>query len=90
MKKLLLAILILTTVFSAKVFSQETGLVLAGGGGKGAYEVGVWKALNEYGFAKKITTISGTSVGGLNSALLPALIITKQSKISGKILFLHI
>ena len=69
MKKLLLAILILTTVFSAKVFSQETGLVLAGGGGKGAYEVGVWKALNEYGFAKKITTISGTSVGGLNSAL---------------------
>lgn len=49
--------------------SQEYALVLSGGGGKGAYEVGVWKALYEYGFAQKVTVISGTSVGGLNAAL---------------------
>ncbi len=45
------------------------GLVLSGGGGKGAYEVGVWKALLEYGIAQKTRAVSGTSVGGLNSAL---------------------
>ena len=26
---------------------MKIGLVLAGGGGKGAYELGVWKALDE-------------------------------------------
>lgn len=57
-------------VFSTfQVFSQEYGLVLSGGGGKGAYEVGVWKALSEYGVAQKVTVISGTSVGGLNAGL---------------------
>lgn len=50
-------------------FSQEIGLVLSGGGGKGAYEVGVWKAMQEYGIAQKVTVISGSSVGGLNAAL---------------------
>ncbi|UOB72454.1 patatin-like phospholipase family protein [Pseudoalteromonas sp. APM04] len=27
----------------------KLGLVFSGGGGKGAYEIGVWKALNEFG-----------------------------------------
>ncbi|MGF7184653.1 NTE family protein [Desulfitispora alkaliphila] len=45
------------------------GLVLAGGGGKGAYQIGVWKALREYGVDKNITAVSGTSVGALNAAL---------------------
>lgn len=49
--------------------SSKYGLVLSGGGGKGAYEVGVWKALLEYGLAQKLRAVSGTSVGGLNSAL---------------------
>ena len=49
--------------------SSKYGLVLSGGGGKGAYEVGVWKALQEYGLAQKMRAVSGTSVGGLNSAL---------------------
>ncbi len=48
---------------------NQYGLVLSGGAGKGAYEVGVWKALNEMGIAEKITGFSGTSVGALNSAL---------------------
>ncbi|WP_406542034.1 patatin-like phospholipase family protein [Clostridium ljungdahlii] len=45
------------------------GLVLTGGGGKGAYHIGVWKALREYGIDKNITAISGTSVGILNGIL---------------------
>lgn len=44
-------------------------LVLSGGGGKGAYQIGVWKALKEFGIDKKITAVSGTSVGALNAAL---------------------
>lgn len=48
---------------------QGVGLVLSGGGGKGAYEIGVWRALDEYGITPNIRAISGTSVGALNSAL---------------------
>lgn len=48
---------------------KGTALILAGGGGKGAYEIGVWKAMIQYGADRKITAVSGTSVGGLNGAL---------------------
>lgn len=48
---------------------RGVGLVLSGGGGKGAYEIGVWKALDEYGVTPNITAVSGTSVGALNSVL---------------------
>lgn len=51
------------------LFAQNYALVLSGGGGKGSYEVGVWKALYEYGIAQKVTVVSGTSVGGLNAGL---------------------
>ena len=43
------------------------GLVLSGGGAKGAYEVGVIKALEEIGFKPEIVT--GTSIGSVNAAL---------------------
>lgn len=53
------------------MFSKRIiGLVLAGGGGKGSYQLGVWKYLAEIGLAKKISVISGTSVGALNAVLL--------------------
>ena len=48
---------------------RKIGLVLAGGGGRGAYQIGVWKALYEVGLEKYITSVSGASVGGLNAAL---------------------
>lgn len=48
---------------------MSIGLVFSGGGGKGAYEIGVWKALEEFGIAEHITAVSGTSVGALNAAL---------------------
>ncbi|HCH3385717.1 TPA: patatin-like phospholipase family protein [Vibrio parahaemolyticus] len=49
--------------------SNKIGLVLAGGGGKGPYEIGVWKAMDELGLAQDIAAVSGTSVGALNAAL---------------------
>lgn len=45
------------------------GLVFAGGGGKGAYEIGVWKYLHEVGLDRQVMAVSGTSVGALNAAL---------------------
>lgn len=48
---------------------KGVGLVLAGGGGKGAYFIGVWKALREYGVDKNITALSGTLIGELNAVL---------------------
>ena len=52
--------------------SGPLGLVLSGGGAKGAYEVGVWKALSEVGLTNRIAAISGTSVGSINAALFAA------------------
>lgn len=46
---------------------KEYGLVLAGGGTKGAYEVGIWKALCKMGV--NVTAIVGASIGALNGAL---------------------
>ena len=49
------------------VDNREYGLVLAGGGTKGAYQVGVWKALKELNINVKV--IVGASIGSLNGAL---------------------
>lgn len=46
------------------------GLVLAGGGAKGAYQAGVLQYLCEVGFEPHI--IAGTSIGALNGAVLSA------------------
>lgn len=48
------------------------GLVFSGGGGKGAYEAGVWRALDEMGITGEIRGVSGTSVGALNAAMFAA------------------
>lgn len=47
---------------------REYGIVLEGGGAKGAYQIGAWKALKEAGV--KMKGIAGTSVGALNGALM--------------------
>ena len=52
-----------------KVQKRDWGIVFCGGGGKGAYQIGVWKWLAEHRFLEKITGISGASVGALNSVL---------------------
>lgn len=48
--------------------TKEYGLVLEGGGARGAYQIGAWKALVEEGV--KINAVAGTSVGALNGALV--------------------
>lgn len=47
--------------------TKTYGLVFEGGGAKGAYQVGAWKALEEYNV--RIEGVTGTSVGALNGAL---------------------
>lgn len=46
----------------------RVGLVLSGGGAKGAYQVGVVKALSELG--AQVDAVAGASIGALNGAIL--------------------
>ncbi len=48
--------------------SRTYAIALEGGGAKGAFEIGVWKALEEAGV--RYNAVSGTSVGALNGALM--------------------
>lgn len=48
---------------------KGVGLVLAGGGGKGAYQIGVIKALKEKGLLDGVTGLSGASIGAVNAFL---------------------
>ena len=48
---------------------NKLGLVFAGGGGKGGYEIGVWEYLHSIGLDKYVSVVSGTSVGALNATL---------------------
>lgn len=48
--------------------SKTYAIALEGGGAKGAYEAGVWKALEEAGV--KYNAVAGTSVGALNGAVM--------------------
>ena len=51
---------------------MKIGLVLAGGGGKGAYQLGVWKALKHLNLTQYISIFSGTSIGAFNAAMFAA------------------
>ncbi len=46
----------------------KRAVVLSGGGTKGAYEIGVWRALRELSVDYQIVT--GTSIGSINGALM--------------------
>ena len=47
---------------------SKVGLVLSGGGSRGAYQIGVWQALRELGV--KIDLVAGTSIGAINGAII--------------------
>lgn len=49
--------------------ASKIGIALAGGGARGAYQIGAWKALKEYGVYNRISAFSGASVGSLNAVL---------------------
>ena len=48
---------------------KKIGLVLCGGGAKGAYQVGVLRVLEEFGLLSHIHAVAGSSIGGVNGAL---------------------
>ena len=50
--------------------NNRVGLVLSGGGAKGAYQVGVVKALSEMQI--QVDVVAGASIGALNGAVLAA------------------
>ena len=52
--------------------AREYGLCFAGGGGKGSYQLGVWKALKSLGKDLEIKAVSGASIGALNAAYFTA------------------
>ena len=72
---------------NTKIPKEERAVVLQGGGSLGAYEVGVYKSLNEWliekdkrdGKETSITfdIIAGTSIGAMNSAVLTSYVIEK-------------
>ena len=47
---------------------MKKGVVLEGGGTKGAYQIGAYEALRD--LVIKITGIAGTSIGALNGAFI--------------------
>ena len=47
---------------------EKRAVVLAGGGARGAYQIGVWQALKKIGYRPDI--VAGTSVGALNGAMM--------------------
>ncbi len=50
--------------------TEKRAIVCSGGGAKGGYQIGAWKALRELDFTPDIVT--GTSVGAMNGALIAA------------------
>ncbi len=47
---------------------MKRALVLAGGGSRGAYQIGVWRALRELGW--NFDMVTGTSVGAINGGVI--------------------
>lgn len=48
------------------------GLVLSGGGAKGAYQAGVFQAMEERGLRPRVEAVSGCSIGSFNALLFAA------------------
>lgn len=68
--------------------TKEYGIVLDGGGARGAYQIGAWKALSEVGL--KINAVAGTSVGALNGALICMGDVEKAEHIWNEIKFSNV
>ncbi|MBK7873534.1 MAG: patatin-like phospholipase family protein [Saprospiraceae bacterium] len=50
--------------------NKNLGLVMSGGGTRGAYQMGVWQALYEMGLDQQIKVVTGASIGAINGALV--------------------
>ena len=54
---------------------EKYAVALAGGGSKGIYQVGAWKALKELGI--EFEAVTGTSIGAVNGSFMVQGDITK-------------
>ena len=72
----------------AVVGAATVGLVLSGGGAKGAYQVGVLKALNELNV--QVDILAGASIGALNGAIIAAAKNQQQAAINLEELWLEL
>ena len=68
--------------------SKVYAIALEGGGAKGAYEVGVWKALDEVGI--KYNAVAGTSVGALNGAMMASRDLKTALQLWENVKFSHV
>lgn len=68
---------------------KDWGLVLAGGGAKGSYQIGVWRAIREVGLEPRIGAVSGTSIGALNMALFVQGDLRKAEQLWASVGFEH-
>lgn len=64
---------------------KEYAIMLDGGGARGAYQIGAWKALREAGV--KVNAVAGTSVGALNGAFICMDDVEKAEKVWSEITF---
>lgn len=55
-------------ILKTKLLNANVGLVLSGGGAKGAYQAGVLRGLSEMGVV--VDAVSGASIGSLNAAMV--------------------
>ena len=51
---------------------NKVGIALGGGGARGAYQIGILKALEEEKLLRQIRHISGTSIGAINTLMIMA------------------
>lgn len=50
--------------------NNNIALILSGGGARGAYQMGVWKALRAMNLEPHIKVVTGASIGAINGALV--------------------
>ncbi len=60
---------------------KKIGLCFSGGGGRGAYQVGAAKALDDLGILEKVDAYSGTSIGAVNAVSLATNPVEKVKEI---------
>ncbi|MBU0580135.1 MAG: patatin-like phospholipase family protein, partial [Candidatus Margulisbacteria bacterium] len=66
-------------LYSKIISIKKVGLVLSGGGVKGAYEAGVLNILAEHKLIERVDIISGSSIGALNAIYLAEQLKQKKS-----------
>ena len=68
--------------------SKQYALAFAGGGARGAYEVGVWNALSQAGL--HFDAVSGTSIGSMNAAFVATDELERAKRIWINLTYSHV